>query len=185
MKSAFESATGGVLFIDEAYALVEHHEGSFGDEAINTIVQEMENLRDDIIVIFAGYPDKMSKFLDRNPGLRSRIAFHVQFPDYSVEELTEIFKLMLKDKGLTLAKDALPKVREQFAKIKDVSDFGNGRYFRNLLEQSIMKQASRATNAIEEGLPLPDINIIEAVDIEEYSDIFAEPKRSMGFIPVA
>ena len=89
VKEAFEKAKGSVLFIDEAYSLVDK-QGSFGDEAINAIVQEMENSRGSTVVIFAGYPDKMEHFLDRNPGLRSRIAFHVPFEDYTPEELVEI-----------------------------------------------------------------------------------------------
>ena len=77
VKAKFAAAKGSVLFIDEAYSLVDDKDGLFGDEAINTIVQEMENHRDDIVVIFAGYPDKMEQFLQKNPGLRSRIAFHM------------------------------------------------------------------------------------------------------------
>ena len=87
IQKKFKQAEGGVLFIDEAYSLVDDRDGSYGDEAINTIVQEMENHRDNVVVIFAGYPDKMESFLQKNPGLRSRIAFHVPFDDYSTEEL--------------------------------------------------------------------------------------------------
>ena len=96
VRAKFREARGGVLFIDEAYSLSDGEHATFGDEAINTIVQEMENHRDDVIVIFAGYPDKMKDFLDRNEGLRSRIAFHVEFPDYTADELTDIFKLATK-----------------------------------------------------------------------------------------
>jgi SpoVK/Ycf46/Vps4 family AAA+-type ATPase len=81
VRDAFNLAQGSVLFIDEAYSLVDDSPGSFGDEAINTIVQEMENRRDDMVVIFAGYPKPMEEFLNRNEGLRSRIAFHVAFDD--------------------------------------------------------------------------------------------------------
>ena len=89
-KKKFKEAQGGVLFIDEAYSLCDGYDNGFGDEAINTIVQEMENHRDNVIVIFAGYPEPMKAFLDRNPGMRSRIAFSVEFDDYTVEELCEI-----------------------------------------------------------------------------------------------
>ena len=82
VKEKFNKARGGILFIDEAYALVDDT-NSFGAEAINTIVQEMENRRDSVIVIFAGYPEKMEQFLEGNEGLRSRIAFHLDFPDYN------------------------------------------------------------------------------------------------------
>ena len=106
VKDKFKSAMGGVLFIDEAYSLVDDRGGSFGDEAINTIVQEMENRREDLVVIFAGYPKEMERFLEKNPGLRSRIAFHVPFADYSVEELCQIAKHIGKSKGITLTDDA-------------------------------------------------------------------------------
>ena len=98
-KKTFGEAEGGVLFIDEAYSLVDDRDGSFGDEAISTIVREMENHRDDTVGIFAGYPKKMEDFLQKNPGLRSRIAYHVPFADYSVEELCNIAVLIAKRKG--------------------------------------------------------------------------------------
>ena len=96
IKKKFKEAQGGILFfIDEAYALCDAYEHGFGDEAINTLVQEMENHRDDVIVIFAGYPEPMKQFLDRNPGMKSRSAFQVEFEDYSVDELCDITKLMV------------------------------------------------------------------------------------------
>lgn len=102
VKRKFKEAQGGVLFIDEAYSLCDSYENGFGDEAINTIVQEMENHRDDVIVIFAGYPEPMQKFLDRNSGMLSRIAFHVKFEDYSIDELCDITKLLLSRKQMTI-----------------------------------------------------------------------------------
>ncbi len=143
VKHQFKLAKGGVLFIDEAYSLVEHWEGSYGDEAINTIVQEMENHRDDVIVIFAGYPDKMKNFLSKNEGLRSRIAFHVDFPNYNTEELLQILRLMAKNKGFELNTEIENKCREIFSKVQNQEDFGNGRFVRNLLEQALMKQSQR------------------------------------------
>ena len=94
VKQRFNEARGGILFIDEAYSFCDGYNG-YGDEAINTIVQEMENHREDVIVIFAGYPKPMQEFLDRNPGMSSRIAFHVNFEDYTVDELCEITKEVL------------------------------------------------------------------------------------------
>ncbi len=143
VKEKFRQAKGGVLFIDEAYSLVDDRDGSYGDEAINTIVQEMENCRNDTIVIFAGYPDKMEAFLNKNPGLRSRIAFHVQFDDYTPEELYEIAGLISKGKNNVLAegvKETLIPIFEEAAK---QNDFGNGRFVRNLIEKARMKQATR------------------------------------------
>ena len=107
VKEKFKEASGGILFIDEAYSLLDDS-NSFGAEAINTIVQEMENHRDDVLVIFAGYPDMMNDFIDSNAGLRSRIAFHVDFPDYDVDELNEILCVMAKDRGYRLNQGIYP-----------------------------------------------------------------------------
>lgn len=142
VREKFRAASGGVLFIDEAYSLVDNG-GSFGTEAINTIVQEMENHRNDVIVIFAGYKDSMEQFLDSNEGLRSRIAFHLDFPDYNPEEMLEILKLMSKNSGYTLSPDALSKCHDIFKNACENEEFGNGRFARNLLEQAEMSQAKR------------------------------------------
>lgn len=136
IQKKFKEAKGSVLFIDEAYSLVDDRSGSFGDEAINTIVQEMENHREDVIVIFAGYPDQMEVFLQKNPGLRSRIAFHIPFEDYSSNELCQIAGLIASKKGLKLTKEAQKKLLDVFNTAKTTSDFGNGRYARNVIEQA-------------------------------------------------
>jgi AAA+ superfamily predicted ATPase len=143
VRKAFRKARGSVLFIDEAYSLVDDRDGSFGDEAINTIVQEMENNREDMVVIFAGYPDKMEGFLQKNPGLRSRIAFHVPFADYSADELIDITALLAKKQGISLAPDVADKLKPIYEGALRSDDFGNGRYARNLLEKARLKQASR------------------------------------------
>lgn len=142
VRSKFREAKGGILFIDEAYSLVDGS-NSFGDEAINTIVQEMENHREDVIVIFAGYPDKMKDFLDKNEGLRSRIAFHLDFPDYTPDEMVDILKLMADQHGYKLEKAAFSKCHEIFESACREDDFGNGRFVRNLLEQAELAQAHR------------------------------------------
>lgn len=147
VREKFRQARGGVLFIDEAYSLSDGEHATFGDEALNTIVQEMENNRDNVIVIFAGYPDKMKDFLDRNEGLRSRIAFHVNFPDYNVDELTEIFKLMAKRRGFEVSDEVAAHCRGIFKHIAKQKNFGNGRFVRNLLEQAWLKQAQRLVNS--------------------------------------
>ena len=143
IKKKFKEAAGGVLFIDEAYSLVDDRDGSFGDEAINTIVQEMENHREDVAVIFAGYPDKMEGFLQKNPGLRSRIAFHVHFDDYDMNELCDIAELIARKKGLNIDGKAREKLLSIFAEVQGEKDFGNGRYVRNVIEKARMAQASR------------------------------------------
>ena len=143
IQKKFREAKGGVLFIDEAYSLVDDRDGSFGDEAINTVVQEMENHRSDVVVIFAGYPDKMEGFLQKNPGLRSRIAFHVPFADYDTNELVDIAELMAKKKNLVLAPETVEKMRSIFDEIGKQPDFGNGRAVRNVLEAAKMAMSSR------------------------------------------
>ena len=166
VKKKFEEAKGGVLFIDEAYSLVDDRDGMYGDEAINTIVQEMENHRDEVVVIFAGYPDKMENFLQKNPGLRSRIAYHVPFDDYSIDELCSITELIAKQKGLILADDAKEKLRGIYdIAIRD-DDFGNGRYVRNILEKAKMAQASRLVNMDYDLITMEDVKTIVASDIE-------------------
>ncbi len=142
VKAKFREAKGGILFIDEAYSLVDNS-NSFGAEAINTIVQEMENHRDDVIVIFAGYPEPMERFIEQNEGMKSRIAFHLNFPDYNPDELLKIMDLMLKKKELEMDLPARSECKRIFELACDVPDFGNGRFVRNLLEQAIMKQAGR------------------------------------------
>lgn len=166
VKKKFKEAMGSVLFIDEAYSLVDDRDGMFGDEAINTIVQEMENHREDVVVVFAGYPDKMEKFLQKNPGLRSRIAYHVPFDDYNVDELCDIADLIAKKKDLVLADDARAKLREVFAVALQDDDYGNGRYVRNIIEKAKMAQASRLVAMDYSAVTSEDVRTIVASDIE-------------------
>jgi len=189
VKEKFKQAQGGVLFIDEAYAL--NSDDRFGPEAINTIVQEMENHRDDVIVIVAGYPEPMEAFLKSNEGLRSRIAFHLHFPDYNVEEMTEIFARMLKEQGYTCSKRFLGKAYDTFAEAVTHPDFGNGRFARNLLEQSVMKQSARlagyrnsAGTNFDEAHPIcrKDLITLRAEDLAvEGVQNFKQEKKRIGF----
>lgn len=148
VQAKFKQARGGVLFIDEAYALCDRAEGGFGDEAINTIVQEMENYRDEVIVIFAGYPKPMESFLARNPGMRSRIAFRVNFEDYTAEELCEITTLMAGKKGLTVTDAAMEKLRKNYETARSQEGYGNGRYVRKMLEEAEMNLAERIAESL-------------------------------------
>ena len=116
---------------------------SYADEAINTIVQEMENNRDELVVIFAGYPDPMDEFLKTNPGLKSRIAFHVDFADYSPCELFEILELLTNKDGSELNAEVKVKLMPYLETVSGDIDFGNGRFVRNMLEKARMKQAGR------------------------------------------
>ena len=143
VKNVFQRAKGGVLFIDEAYSLLEEGRGGFGDEAINMIVQEMENNRKDTIVIFAGYPDEMEKFFLRNPGLRSRVPFRVNFEDYNVEEMLDICKLEAFKKGFLTDDMADKKIMEICEKSIENKNNGNGRFCRNLIEMGVLNFAFR------------------------------------------
>lgn len=143
VKNVFQRAKGGVLFIDEAYSLLEEGRGGFGDEAINMIVQEMENNRKDTIVIFAGYPDDMEKFFLRNPGLRSRVPFRVNFEDYNVEEMLDICKLEAFKKGFLTDDMADKKIIEICEKSIKNKNNGNGRFCRNLIEMGVLNFAFR------------------------------------------
>ena len=143
VQSIFQRAKGGVLFIDEAYSLLEEGRGEFGDEAINMIVQEMENNRKDTIVIFAGYPDEMDEFFLRNPGLRSRVPFRVNFEDYNVEEMLDICKLEAFKKGFLTDDMADKKIMEICEKSIKNKNNGNGRFCRNLIETGVLNFAFR------------------------------------------
>ncbi|MDR1016705.1 MAG: AAA family ATPase [Coriobacteriales bacterium] len=143
VREKFREAKGSVLFIDEAYSLLDERAGSFGGEAINTIVQEMENHRDDVTVIFAGYTEPMEDFLEQNPGLRSRIGFHVHFADYDIAELCQITRHMAEERGFTLAAGADEQISAIMSKAILTRDFGNGRFARNLLDQAALSAAAR------------------------------------------
>ena len=180
VQKIFKEAEGGVLFIDEAYSLVDDRSGSFGDEAINTIVQEMENHRDKTVVIFAGYPDKMEGFLQKNPGLRSRIAFHVPFSDYESGELLQIAEIIAQEKGFCLSDSAKDRLAAIFETACRDTDFGNGRFVRNLLEKARMAQASRLLQMDLDALTDREIRTIEAEDIEA-PEAKKPVKQRLGF----
>ncbi|WP_424684351.1 AAA family ATPase [Enterococcus sp.] len=145
VKTAFQRAKGCVLFIDEAYSLADGQSNSFGQEAIDTLVQEMENHRQEVIVIFAGYPDQMAHFIAQNPGLKSRITHQITFEDYQTEELVAIAQQIAQKKGLYLAKEVLTKLADILLHVKkaDGKNFGNGRTVRNLVEKATIHQAER------------------------------------------
>ncbi|MDR0862593.1 MAG: AAA family ATPase [Oscillospiraceae bacterium] len=184
VRQKFKDAKGSVLFIDEAYSLVDGDVGLYGDEAINTIVQEMENAREDMVVIFAGYPDKMKGFLQSNPGLRSRIAFHVPFSDYDSDELFQITQLMATNQGVTLGSDVRDKLLPIYKSAMTQSDFGNGRFARNLFEKAKLKQASRLVHTDDvDALTRGDITTLIADDFEAPSVGAESTVRKIGFTP--
>jgi ATPase family associated with various cellular activities (AAA)/AAA lid domain len=138
-----DEARGGMLFIDEAYALVTESEHDFGAEAVATLLKRMEDDRDDLVVIVAGYPEPMRRFLESNPGLRSRFNKTVEFPDYTDDELIAIFESIGKEHHYTLDEAGRAAVKAFFAAQPRGSTFGNGRLARNLFEDCVTRQASR------------------------------------------
>lgn len=181
VKKKFREAQGGVLFIDEAYALCDSYEHGFGDEAINTLVQEMENHREDVIVIFAGYPSPMKEFLERNPGMLSRIAFQVEFEDYSLEELCEITKLMLSQKQMTITENGMKKLRENYEAVFKEHDYGNGRYVRKLLEEAEMNLAERLLRMGNIEFTNEMLTTIEEEDIPVVAQKMGTERNRIGF----
>ncbi|HSH25189.1 MAG TPA: stage V sporulation protein K [Massilibacterium sp.] len=144
-RDLIKKALGGILFIDEAYALARGGEKDFGKEAIDTLVKSLEDKKHDFILILAGYKEEMDYFLSLNPGLPSRFPIKVDFPDYTVDELLEISRRLVKQKDYRFHPDAEWKLKEHLIEQKNrqESRFSNGRYIRNLLERAIRKQAMR------------------------------------------
>ncbi|MDY3096605.1 AAA family ATPase, partial [Methanobrevibacter sp.] len=150
-QEVIQSALGGILFIDEAYSLTSKSENDYGAEAIDTLLKAMEDHRDDLIVIVAGYPALMDKFLYSNPGLESRFNKFIYFEDYNEEELYNIFQLMSKESNLTIDEAGDNYLKEYFKKVYEnrSSNFANGRAVRNLFEEVITNQANRLANKSE------------------------------------
>ena len=142
-REAMESALGGTLLIDEAYALARGSEQDFGREAIDTIVKFMEDHRDDLAVIAAGYPEEMAELIDANPGLKSRFVRTVHFPDYTTEELIAIFELMGKDNQYHLDDQGRARLAEVIEAEPRTRGFGNARFVRNMFEAAVAHQAER------------------------------------------
>ncbi len=186
VRDRFEEASGGVLLIDEAYSLAEDS-GRFGQEAIDAIVQEMENRRENTAVIFTGYPEKMDRFLDQNEGLRSRIPFHIHFPDYSQEEMEAILTRMAEDRGYRLTPAARKEASSIIASARKAKDFGNGRFARNLLEQAVLCQGRRLEDAAKAGREpgLKELMTVRKEDLLRAGDRLlqaaAEEKKLIGF----
>ncbi|MBR5947018.1 MAG: AAA family ATPase [Clostridia bacterium] len=180
VKGVFEKARGKLLFIDEAYSLIDCWEGSFGDEAINTIVQEMENNRSETVVVFAGYSNKMERFFERNPGLRSRVPFRIDFPDYAVDDMVEIAKLEAKKRGFSIENTAFDKIASICDTAGRSDDAGNGRFCRNLVEAAILSFASRVFGE-SEAPEAPDFTLI-AEDFTAPQTLNEVPKTArIGF----
>ncbi len=165
-KEVLKKAMGGVLFIDEAYYLYKpDNERDYGSEAIEILLQVMENQRDDLVVILAGYKEPMDKFYASNPGLSSRIANHIDFPDYTVEELLQIAKLMLEDQQYQLTPNAEIALTEYIRKRKEKPLFANARSVKNALDRARMRQANRIFDSRGQVLTKRELVNLEAEDI--------------------
>lgn len=163
-----DSALNGVLFIDEAYALVpENSSQDYGQEAISTLLKRMEDDRDKLVVIIAGYTNEMKRFIDSNPGLQSRFNRYINFPDYSAGELVKIFHMYMKKNQYTISDEADQMLKEKLEYAVEHKDrnFGNARYVRNIFEKSIQAQANRLEGRT--GLSDRQLTEITLADIEK------------------
>ena len=167
-KEVLKKAMGGVLFIDEAYYLYRpENERDYGQEAIEILLQVMENNRDDLVVILAGYKNRMNTFFESNPGFRSRIAHHIEFPDYSTPELLDIGSSMLDKLNYYLTKSAKDAFIEYINLRKEQPHFANARSIRNALDRARLRQANRLFKENSGPVNAEILSTLEEVDIRE------------------
>jgi probable Rubsico expression protein CbbX len=165
-KEILKKAMGGVLFIDEAYYLYRpENERDYGQEAIEILLQVMESQREDLVVILAGYDDRMEKFFQSNPGFRSRIAHHIDFPDYSDVELLAIAELMLNEQNYRFAPEARDAFERYIAIRKTRPLFSNARSIRNALDRIRLRQANRLVSRLDRILTSDEVMSIVAADV--------------------
>ena len=167
-KEVLKKAMGGVLFIDEAYYLYRpENERDYGQEAIEILLQVMENNRDDLVVVLAGYKDKMDKFFESNPGFRSRVAHHIDFPDYSNDELLEIAEVMVAGMNYKFNKGSIKAMAEYIELRRKQPHFANARSIRNAIDRARLRQANRVFNNSEGPIGATFLSQIEDVDIRQ------------------
>ena len=177
-KEVLKKAMGGVLFIDEAYYLYRpENERDYGQEAIEILLQVMENQRDDLVVILAGYKDRMDTFFQSNPGMNSRIAHHIEFPDYAEDELAKIAHHMLEFQNYKLDEEAQLAFERYLQLRKQQPHFANARSVRNALERARLRQASRLFDNPHQELTAEDLSTLRAQDILA-SRVFQTTKAS-------
>ncbi|PRY87693.1 CbbX protein [Donghicola tyrosinivorans] len=165
-KEVLKRAMGGVLFIDEAYYLYKpDNERDYGQEAIEILLQVMENNRDDLVVIMAGYADRMDKFFSANPGFRSRIAHHIDFPDYSDDELLRISQSMLESQSYVFDPEAEAAMADYIALRRMQPHFANARSIRNALDRARLRQANRLFSEAKGPLDAVALSTITAADL--------------------
>jgi probable Rubsico expression protein CbbX len=172
-REMLKKAMGGVLFIDEAYYLYRpENERDYGAEAIEILLQVMESSRDDLVVIFAGYKDRMDIFYQSNPGLSSRVANHIDFPDYSAAELLAIARLVLAAENYRFSEEATAAFADYIQRRMQLPFFANARSIRNAIDRARMRQANRLFSRMGSPLTKLDLMTIEAEDITA-SRVFA------------
>ena len=165
-KEILKKAMGGVLFIDEAYYLYRpENERDYGQEAIEILLQVMENNRDDLVVILAGYTGKMAKFFESNPGFRSRIAHHIEFPDYSTDELVNIAETMLDSQNYYMTKESTVALKEYVKLRREQPHFANARSIRNALDRARLRHANRVFKTQKGEVGADTLSKIEEEDI--------------------
>jgi probable Rubsico expression protein CbbX len=176
-KEVLKKAMGGVLFIDEAYYLYRpENERDYGQEAIEILLQVMENQRDDLVVILAGYADRMDTFFSSNPGFRSRIAHHIDFPDYDDGELVAIADTILDGLGYQLSEAARATLGDYVALRRAQPHFANARSIRNALDRARLRQAVRLFDRAETEVTAQQLSTIEAEDIRASRVFEASPE---------
>jgi len=178
VKKKFSEAIGGVLVLDEVYVL--NNGDSFAKEATAVILSEMERLRGQLVVIFAGYPKETMEYIASNPGIKSRLGFYVNFEDLSTDELCKVSEVMAKNEGRKLSGDAMEKLRSIYEEVRKEPDFGNGRFCRSMISKAKLCQASRLVNMDYDTITDEDLETIIADDIK-YEDSKEEKKRIIGF----
>lgn len=182
-REVLKKAMGGVLFIDEAYYLYKpENERDYGAESIEILLQVMENHRDDLVVILAGYKDRMDKFFQSNPGMSSRIAHHIDFPDYSAEELLRIAKLMMTKLNYSFSPESEQVFHDYIVRRKQMPNFANARSIRNALDRCRLRQANRIFVSRGKALTRKDLVTIEAEDILA-SRVFTQPLPAEEGLP--
>ena len=165
-REVIKRALGGVLFIDEAYYLYKSdNERDYGSEAIEILLQDMERQRADFVVIFAGYKDRMARFYESNPGLSSRVAHHIDFPDYSEHELMEIALLLLTQQDYHFSESSRDAFMRYIQRRRQLPFFANARSIRNALDRLRLRQANRLFSRLEQPLSRDDLTTIEAEDV--------------------
>jgi probable Rubsico expression protein CbbX len=175
-REVIKKAMGGVLFIDEAYYLYKpENERDYGQESIEILLQAMENNRDDLVVILAGYKDRMDTFFRSNPGMSSRIAHHIDFPDYTPDELFAIAQIMLERMHYRLSDAACIALREYIVLRRGRAHFANARSMRNALDRARLRQAKRLFNERAAGVSRDALMTIEAGDIRASRLFQGEP----------